>query len=672
MSSITTRVTSAPNATLKGAPLSNAEIDQNFINLNADKLELADAVTTNTPNTVVKRDGSGNFSAAQINVSSVVTGSVTYPTTNATQAQMEAGTDTSTRFMSPNSVKQAIDVLAMQTVGNVTKDMTGFETLAGSTINYVDATRVFSITPSGTTATSKTFTVTAAGGKYYIDGVMQASLELLEGGTYTFDQSDPSNAGHPFRFSITNNGTHSGGVEYTTGVTTNGTPGSAGAYTRITVASGAPTLYYYCTNHSGMGGTATTVNGYFVWYRGKRSLITSTLTTTLTAAAGNHYIGINPTTLALEVFTTPDTIFSDTILVANVYLDTATTKALIVGDERHSSARDTTWHASAHNNFGAQWRSGGALSYTLNSDAAVALSFSSPIYIADEDLVHTIAHATTPNGYFQQVLNGTANLPTIYLNGTTYSQRLESTLPWAMGTSTAQINTITSGNGGLADAGEGKYLNYWIVATNDINRPIKTIMGRVSYSTLSECFNEQFNAYDLPFLEIAPMYQVTLQTSGTYTNNASRVKIVNVRTLTNRQSAVNQNLKQVAHNELANLGGDDHSQYVHTSVSRTISASHTFSGNNTFQGTQGFNNITMSGVGSHMIPTAASTYDLGSTTSAWRNIYTSDLHMSNENHETGNVVDGTRGNWTVQEGEEFLYLINNKNGKRYKFSLEEV
>ena len=54
------------------------------------------------------------------------------------------------------------------------------------------------------------------------------------------------------------NGTHYGGSEYTTGVTTNGTPGTAGAYTRITVAASAPTLYYYCTAHSGMGAEITT------------------------------------------------------------------------------------------------------------------------------------------------------------------------------------------------------------------------------------------------------------------------------------------------------------------------------------------------------------------------------------------------------------------------------
>ena len=65
-------------------------------------------------------------------------------------------------------------------------------------------------------------------------------------------------SGHPFVFSTTSNGTHGGGTEYTTGVTKTGTAGSAGASIAITVAASAPTLYYYCTNHSGMGGQINT------------------------------------------------------------------------------------------------------------------------------------------------------------------------------------------------------------------------------------------------------------------------------------------------------------------------------------------------------------------------------------------------------------------------------
>ena len=101
-----------------------------------------------------------------------------------------------------------------------------------------------------------------SGNKYYISDHTGAAptLSLTIGRTYRFTQEDNSNSTHPLRFSTTADGTHGGGSAYTTGVTTSGTAGSSGAYTEITITDSTPTLYYYCTNHSGMGGTANMVD----------------------------------------------------------------------------------------------------------------------------------------------------------------------------------------------------------------------------------------------------------------------------------------------------------------------------------------------------------------------------------------------------------------------------
>ena len=98
---------------------------------------------------------------------------------------------------------------------------------------------------------NRTVTVVSVSGsnKYFIDGVQQDTLELLEGNTYVFTY--PS--GHPFKFSTTSDGTHGSGSEYTTGVTHN-----SSTQVTIVVATNAPTLYYYCSSHSGMGGQANT------------------------------------------------------------------------------------------------------------------------------------------------------------------------------------------------------------------------------------------------------------------------------------------------------------------------------------------------------------------------------------------------------------------------------
>jgi len=136
----------------------------------------------------------------------------------------------------------------------------GWSIGSNTDVNASSGTTVAWSWKAGGTAPAITYVVKVvsdSGNKYRFDdfGTSAVTLDLQEGGTYTFDQSDSSNSGHPLRFYTASDKT---GGEYTTGVTTTGTPGSSGAQTVITVAASAPTLYYQCSNHAGMGGQANT------------------------------------------------------------------------------------------------------------------------------------------------------------------------------------------------------------------------------------------------------------------------------------------------------------------------------------------------------------------------------------------------------------------------------
>ena len=75
--------------------------------------------------------------------------------------------------------------------------------------------------------------------------------------------------------------------------------------------------------------------------------------------------------------------------------------------------------------------------------------------------------------------------------------------------------------------------------------------------------------------------------------------------------------------------------------------------------------------GGDILPGSDNSFDLGSASKRWANLFVGDLELSNEG-SGGNDVDGTEGKWTIQEGEENLYLLNRKNNKKYKFLLEEI
>ena len=71
--------------------------------------------------------------------------------------------------------------------------------------------------------------------------------------------------------------------------------------------------------------------------------------------------------------------------------------------------------------------------------------------------------------------------------------------------------------------------------------------------------------------------------------------------------------------------------------------------------------VTGSVTAGNVMPRTDNTFDLGSASKRWANIYTGDLHLKND-----------RGDWTIVEEEDYLSVINNKTSKKYKMVLEEI
>ena len=93
------------------------------------------------------------------------------------------------------------------------------------------------------------------------------------------------------------------------------------------------------------------------------------------------------------------------------------------------------------------------------------------------------------------------------------------------------------------------------------------------------------------------------------------------------------------------------------------------SGGHIILGTNNATRMTINGDGD-ILPGANNTQDLGSDSLRWANLYIADIQLSNKDNP--NEIDGTSGTWTIQEGDENLFVINRITGKKFKINLTEV
>lgn len=184
--------------------------------------------------------------------------SSTYPSgtaTNVIYQLEEVGSDYPNRFRlrKSNVTETGNSILEFTTVGNFGNSYNNLRQVDYQWHNT-------KTTPSDESLTVKVVAWQEDANKNVFEingGADKKKLTLREGSTYQFDVSNSSNSGHVLRFATAPDA--AGSTEYTTGVTYSGTPGTSGAWVKLAVPTNAPTLYYYCTQHAGMGNTIYTL-----------------------------------------------------------------------------------------------------------------------------------------------------------------------------------------------------------------------------------------------------------------------------------------------------------------------------------------------------------------------------------------------------------------------------
>ena len=141
------------------------------------------------------------------------------------------------------------DEIYLDNVDNIGVGMTvtGYNIPSGVTVDGINASGTLFISVNQNVTTDIAYpNLNITGNKYFIFDQQQPTLQFLQGNTYILTYP----AAHPVNFSTVENGTHNGGNAYTTGVSN---PTSTSI--QIVVDGSTPsTLYYYCANHSAMGG----------------------------------------------------------------------------------------------------------------------------------------------------------------------------------------------------------------------------------------------------------------------------------------------------------------------------------------------------------------------------------------------------------------------------------
>ena len=333
---------------------------------------------------------------------------------------------------------------------------------------------------------------------------------------------------------------------------------------------------------------------YTVYTRGIKRTITDTRSVSIPNSTGLYYIYYD--TSGVLQYRTTFYDWPNDCMVAYVYYNATTGTAPFVADERHGIVLDWQTHEYLHRTRGASYASGFDLSnYVLlgdgSSNSHLQLNLASGTFF-DEDLQVDIVATETPtaNTWEQDLLNP-ARIPMFYHSGAGWVRDAPTDFPVKQGTIRPRYNLYSAGTWSTQDIDNNKFGVTFIVATNNINYPVIGIMGQNQRDNQTAAENEQFSELDLtgfPVVELRVLYRLVYDCKTNYTNTP-RARFTSIFDL-RRES----------------LGGGGLASG--TAVDLT--------------------NVTTS-----VVPVSDITYDLGTATNRWR-----DLYLSGNTIKLGNLA----------------------------------
>jgi hypothetical protein len=313
--------------------------------------------------------------------------------------------------------------------------------------------------------------------------------------------------------------------------------------------------------------TLTSAGAWQYWRNGVLCSATGTKTVDLAvsppATTGTYYIYIDGTSGTLVCSGSSWTLLDTKVPVATVLWNDSLTPKYWLMDERHTCLIDRRDHYLQHATIGTRYIGGGTpagyvIIPTANGDTDTdnTWGISGDTYIADEDLLHTLATLADPNG------TTTAYVVFTRTNATTWVWAV-SAMPFAY-TSAGYINYDSSGT--MTEGQGNKYYTSYLLYTNlaDAARFV-CVNGRSEFATLAAAQAESPAAFSwtgFPIAECVIAYQFVWVSKSTYgakgkVGLAATPRRVNV---TVAQASV---APSFDHNTLAGLQGGAATEYYH-------------------------------------------------------------------------------------------------------------